>query len=162
MVPDAQSGMESGISALLAAQAGHTYIYNAVGAMEPGVLAISYEKMVLDNDMLGMVTRVLGGIEVSDETLATEVIDDVVNTKSGNFLMSKHTKTHFRSHFYPKALNHELWEKWSKDGSLSARQVARARAKAILEEHQPEPLDPDLEKRVREVVTEIEKRDLKD
>jgi len=161
IVPDAQSGIESATTALLAAMAGHTYIYNAAGALEPGVLVISYEKMVLDNDTLGMVARVLGGIEISEDTLATEVVDDVVVDKGGNFLMSEHTRTHFRSHFYPGTLNRELWEKWSKDGSLSARQVARERAKKILAEHQPEPWDADVEARVRAVVTEIEQRTLK-
>ncbi|MFX0199287.1 MAG: trimethylamine methyltransferase family protein, partial [Candidatus Hodarchaeota archaeon] len=162
IVPDAQSGIESGITVLLAALAGHTYIYNATGATEPGVLAISYEKIVIDNDMLGLVTRVMGGIEVSDETLATDVIDEVVNEKGGNFLLSEHTRKHFRSHYYPEIFNRELWERWTKGGSLSVRQVARARAKKILEEHQPEPLDSDVEKRVREVITQIEKRELKD
>lgn len=162
IVPDAQSGIESGITVLLAALAGHTYIYNATGATEPGVLAISYEKIVIDNDMLGLVTRVMGGIEVSDETLATVVIDEVINEKGGNFLLSEHTRKHFRSHYYPEIFNRELWERWLKAGSLSVRQVARTRVKKILEEHQPEPLDSDVEKRVREVITQIEKRELKD
>lgn len=155
-VPDAQSGIESGITLLMAALAGHTFIYDATGAIEPAVLAMSYEKVIIDHDMVGLVTRVLEGIEVSDETLATDVIDDVVHQKGGNFLFSEHTRAHSQSHFYPTIFNRELWEKWAKAGAQSVRQVARNRAQKILAEHQPEPLDTDVEKQVQDVISEIE------
>jgi len=161
MVPDGQSGIEGGITLLLAALAGHTFIYNAVGALEPAVLAISYEKALIDHDTLGMATRILGGMEISDKTLATDVIDEVVTKRDGNFLFAEHTREHFRSHFYPEIFNRELWEGWKKNGSRSVRQVARERVKQIIKDYEPQPLEKDIEKDVKEIIQAIEKRDMK-
>ncbi len=161
VIPDAQSGIESALSLFSAALAGHTFIYNVIGAIEPAVPAVSYEKAMIDHDCLGLVKKLMGGIEISDATMATDVIDDVVTSKGGNFLYSEHTRTHFKSHYYPSVFNRELWEGWRRKGSMSVRKVARERIKQLLNEYSPEPLDQDIEKEIQDIVKFIEKRDMK-
>ena len=124
-------------------------------------MAISYEKAMMDHEILGMAARVLGGMKITDKTLATDVIDEVVTKRGGNFLFAEHTREHFRSHYYPEIFNRELWEGWKKNGSRSARQVARERVSQILKEYEPQPLDKDVEKDVKEIIHSIEKRDMK-
>ena len=159
IIPDYQAGVETGIGILMAAMAGHNFILNSVGALEPGVLAVGYEKVVTDHDTLGMVARILDNFEVTDETLAVEEINKI--GPMGNFLFSKHTREHFLKELYqPDVFNRDLREGWVKKGSKSVRQVARERAKQILNEHEPAPLDKDIEKDVLEIIRDIERREL--
>ncbi len=79
-----------------------------------------------------------------------------------NYLYSKHTSAYFRTeHFFPPILNREMFENWKKAGARSLRKVARERAKQILAEHEPEPLDPEIENAVQEIVQDIEQREMK-
>ena len=165
VIPDIQAGYESAMGALMCALAGINFVFNASGGVEPGVLAISYEKQVTDNDMLGMVTRILEGITIDDDTLAVDEIHEIAPLAwrgESNYLYSKHTSAYFRTeHFFPPILSREMFENWKKAGGRSLRKVARERAKQILAEHEPEPLDSDIEKAVQEIVRDIEQRELK-
>jgi trimethylamine--corrinoid protein Co-methyltransferase len=68
-----QAAYESAMSSLLVAMSGANYIHDIAGLMETD-LTVSYQKLVVDNEILGMCQRVLRGIEVNDETLATDLM----------------------------------------------------------------------------------------
>jgi trimethylamine--corrinoid protein Co-methyltransferase len=158
-VPDAQAGYESMMTLMPQALAGMNYIVGG-GGLEPGVLSISYEKYVLDNDMIGMVKRIIEGINITDETLAVDVIDKV--GPGGHFLSQKHTKKWIRKeHYFPSVFDRRKYEDWVRDGAKDARMLARDRAKRILEEHQPNPLDKNVEKEFLHILREIERREMK-
>ena len=158
-IPDAQAGYESMMTLMAVAMAGANYI-SASGGVEPAVLAISYEKYVLDNDMIGMVKRLMEGVTVTDETMAVEVIDEVGPGK--HFLAHRHTRKWIRrEHYFPTVFDRRKYEDWMKDGAKTAREAARERAKRILREHEPEPMDKDLEKELLEIIREIEMREKK-
>jgi len=159
---DAQAGFESGITLLMAALGGANLIMNASGgAMEPGIGAMSYEKAVIDNDIAGIVSRILEGITVSDDTLATEVIRSV--GPEGHFLGQEHTRRLFgKEHFIPKISDRATSESWVKAGAKDIRQVARERAKQILKEHHPQPLDKTVREELLKIVKDVERRELKD
>ena len=144
---DAQAGLETTMNMLMAGLAGINFIYDACGSLE-GSITTSYEKLVIDNEIAGMVTRVLDGIEVNDETLAVGEICRVGH--SANFLGSTFTAKHFRKeHFIPTLLDRRSMEAWLKAGSKDIVETANERARKILNEHEPVPMDKD-------VVTEIE------
>jgi trimethylamine--corrinoid protein Co-methyltransferase len=120
-------------------------------------LSISYEKILTDHEFLGMVERLATGIELSDETLAIDVIDEV--GIGGHFLAQKHTrKYHRREHFIPKFFDTQSYDSWVKAGSKDIREKAKGEVKKILCEHQPPILDKDLEKRLEMYVREVERR----
>jgi len=151
---------EAGVTLLMAALGGINFILNAAGAMEPGVMALSYAKMVIDNDLIGMVTRILEGIEVTDETLAVDVIGKV--GPGGYFLTQKHTREFFRKEFYFPALSDRTsYESWMKRGGKELGQVALERARQLLKEHQPQPLEKEVRLELRRMVKKIERRELK-
>ena len=77
-VPDAQAGYEKGISVAMAALAGCNNVSESAGMMA-SLMGVSFESMVIDNDMLGTVMRVVRGIEVNEETLSYQAIEDTVN-----------------------------------------------------------------------------------
>ena len=75
-IPDAQAGYEKGVTTALAAHAGCNRVCEAAG-MLGSLMGCAFEKLVIDNDMLGMVLRTVRGIEVTDETLSLDAIKEV-------------------------------------------------------------------------------------
>ena len=156
-IPDIQAGFEKAMTLMMAALAGINFIYNAAGSLE-STLTASYEQTVIDNEICGMVSRVLRGIEINDETLAIDVIEDV--GPGGQYLDQRHTLEYLmKEHYLPTIVNREKRERWERAGSKDLREVAREEAKRILKEHQPEPLDRDVEEDLKKIVKEVEKRE---
>ncbi len=100
---NAQAAFESAMSSLLVAMSGANYIHDAAGLMESD-LTISYEKLVVDNEILGMCQRVLRGIEVNDETLALELL--LSKGPGQDYLVEEHTLKHMREEFFVPTLAH--------------------------------------------------------
>ncbi len=123
---DTQAAYESALSNVLVAMSGANYIHDALGLMEAD-LTVSYEKLVMDDEILGMCDRVLEGIEVSDETLALELI--LGKGPGQDFLAEPHTVEHMRREFFvPRLANRRKRAAWTPDDS------ALARAKAFVAE----------------------------
>ena len=146
-VVDCQAGYESGMMNLLVAMSGANYIHDAAGLMEFD-LTVSYEKLVIDDDIIGMCLRVLRGIEVNDETLGLDLIEEI--GPGADFLAQEHTVAHMRSEFFePKITDREHREKWTEEGSQDSWQRAHKRVAEILAEHQPQGLSPEIDKKIR-------------
>jgi trimethylamine--corrinoid protein Co-methyltransferase len=121
---DVQAAYESAVSSLLVAMSGANYIHDIAGLMESD-LTVSYEKLVIDNEILGMAQRVLRGIEVDDESLGTELM--IAKGPGSDYLTEEHTVRHMRSEFFvPRLANRE------KRGSMSPDGDALSRAKAFV------------------------------
>ena len=136
---DAQAGLETATNMLMAGLAGMNFIYDACGSLE-GSITISYEKLVIDNEIAGMVSRILGGIEVTEETLAVDEICKV--GPNASYLGTPFTAKNFRKeHFITTLLDRRSLDTWLKTGSKDITAVAREKAKKILKEHEPVPMD---------------------
>ena len=156
-LPDAQAGYETAVALLVSVMAGINY-NTSVGVIGPGEIGINLEKIVLDNDLIGYIKRVMEGINVSDETLAVDVIEEV--GPGGTFLGHPHTRKWFKKEMtFPKVFERASLSEWQRAGSKDARQRANERAREILKHHWPEPLDPDIKKRLIEYVKKIEKEE---
>ena len=153
---DIQAGYESAFNLILATCAGFNFITYALGALDFS-LSVCYEKILTDHELLGMIERLVRGVEVSDETLAIDVIDAV--GPGEHFLAQKHTREHhMKEHFIPKLFDTQPYDYWLKTGSNNIRERAREEVKRILREHQPPPLDKDLEKKLEAYVKEVARR----
>ena len=156
---DAQAGHESALNGLLASLAGINVIVDALGGMGPGVQANSYSGIVFHNENLKAIARILKGIEISDETLALNVINEI--GPGGNYLGHSHTLKHFRSEFYfPKLFDRRDFEIFEKTEKLDTEKRAYKEAKEILEKHNPEPLDSDISKQLDIILKAIQKRNV--
>jgi trimethylamine--corrinoid protein Co-methyltransferase len=136
---DVQAAYESAMSGLLVAMSGANYIHDIAGLMEAD-LTVSYEKLVIDNEILGMCQRVLRGIEVIDETLAKELI--IEKGPGQDFFTEEHTIRHMRDEFFmPKLANRDKrQEQQPASDALSrartfVREVRAARHVGCLEPH---------------------------
>jgi len=144
---DVQTGYESAMTTLLVSLSGANYIHDAAGLMEFAMVA-SYEKYVIDNEIIGMALRALRGVEVTPETIGADLIKSV--GPGGYFLRQPHTVKHMRSEFFfPKLSDRELREDWETQGALDARQRANTIAREILDGHQPEPIPAEIDAEIR-------------
>jgi len=120
----------------------------------------SIEMAVICNEIIGMVSRIVKGIEVNDETLAVDVIRAV--GPEGHFMSQKHTLKHLETElFFPKLFDRTSEVTWAKAGKKDLRDVAKEKAKKILKEHFPEPLPKDVERQLAQIVKDAEKELLK-
>jgi len=116
----------------------------------------SMEMAVICDDILGNILRIVRGVEVSDETLAVDVIKEV--GPEGNFLGHKHTLRHIRDELHiPSIFDRNPEAAWAKAGSKPIHQVAKEKAQKILKEHHAQPLPRDVQARVSEIVRQAEK-----
>jgi trimethylamine--corrinoid protein Co-methyltransferase len=123
-IVDIQAAYESAMSSLLVAMSGANYIHDIAGLMEED-LTVSYEKLVMDNEILGMCQRVLRGIEVNRETLAVDLMIDKGPGK--DYLAEEHTVQLMRDEFFqPRLANRDKRE------GIHAESDALARAKAFV------------------------------
>ncbi len=141
-----QAAYESAMSSLLVAMSGANYIHDIAGLMEAD-LTVAYDKLVVDNEILGMCQRVLRGIEVSDETLATDLM--IEKGPATDYIAEEHTVQHMRSEFFvPKLANRE------KRDSMMEGTDALSRAKAFVDRIRKQPQESRLPADVRKAVLE--------
>jgi len=144
---DMQAGIESAMSNLLVGMSGANYIHDAAGLFD-GDLSISYEKLVMDNEILGMCERVLQGIEVTDETLAVNLIEKV--GPGGNFLAEAHTVMNMMDEFYhPSLADRTLYDEWVSSGRHTIKDRARQKLEELMATHNPCYITDAQEKTIR-------------
>jgi len=118
--PDIQAGIEEGFSNLTVAMAGADCIHLAAGILDSGN-SISYEQLVIDNEIIGIIHRMLAGIKVNEETLGFDVIKKV--GPGGNYVTEDHTVEHMMDEFFYPDLsvrcNFDIWEERERPDMLS-------------------------------------------
>ncbi len=148
---DIQAAYESAMSSLLVAMSGANYIHDIAGLMETD-LTVAYEKLVMDNEILGMTQRVLRGIEVNDDTLATQLIIDKGPAK--DYLVEEHTIKYMRGEFYdPTISNRKQRENCTGDDSAEA--LAKAKVREFLSTAPESKLDAGMRAKILEKYPEI-------
>ena len=153
-VPDVQSGYEKALSSLAVALSGGNYIHDAVGLLGFGT-TVSYEQYVIDDEINGMILRIVKGIEVNEDTMALDLIKSV--GPGGVFCSQKHTVNHLRSELFFSKVSDRLptRDEWLSKGGKDTRERARDIAKEILRKHQPVPIPADVDKQIRESLPNV-------
>lgn len=119
---------------------------------------LAFEEILIDAEIVRIVFRIAQGIDVSDETLALNVIRKV--GPGGNFLAEMHTLEHIRKeHFIPELTDRRSFETWLRDSAKDIVKMAREKVKTILQKHQVQPLEKEIQKKIKNVI-EIAKKDL--
>ena len=148
-LPDNQAGHEKGLTVSLAAHAGANVIYEAAG-MLASIMAASHEALVIDNDMLGAINRTVRGIEITSETLSTDVIQAVVRGE-GHFLGHPQTLSMMQTEYaYPLVGDRLSPDDWKDAGATAAHDRAHAWVSETLASHVPTHLAPDTDQQIRD------------
>lgn len=139
-VPDGQAVWESAFSLWACASAKANVVYHAAGWLEGGLTA-SYEKFVMDCEMLQQVMHYMKPVPVSEDDIAIEAIREV--GPRGHFFGASHTQARYETAFYgPFLSDWRNYERWSLDGAVQTPERANRIWKQILAEFEPPPLDP--------------------
>jgi len=146
---DEQAGFEKSMCGLLPAMAG-SEIISAAGAMDSLIVASTIQ-LVIDDEFLGMMFRVLRGIRVDDEALAAELVSKVGHEAA--YLKNPHTlKNYEKEHRLARLFDKRFRGPWETAGSESIEKVAGKKVLAILSNHETCPLDPGIRKELGDVV----------
>jgi len=116
----------------------------------------SHEQLVIDNDIVTMVKRVIQGIDVTDDTMAVDIVKQAHKIK--DFLHQRHTIQFMRRQSRPKLIDRTTRGTWEAKGGKDLTQRAREEARRIIKTHQPEPLSDDVKKTLREIVDSARKK----
>jgi len=138
-IVDAQTGLETASGAILGALAGVNMMSG------PGMMdfesCFSLEKLVVDAEIVGMVKRLVAGVDDSEDPLALTVMREVGH--AGNFLKSKHTRRSFRKEDYipTEVIDRDFRQNWFDKGALDVSARAHRRVQDLIAGWEPLPLD---------------------
>ena len=143
LIMDEQSITERVFNAIIPALCGANIISGA-GMLEH-CYTVDPVQLVIDDDIYGMLFRVINGVLVNEETIG---LDAIIRTKpGGNFLMDEHTLKYFKSeYFQPKTFYRKARAIWNSEGKKTAGRTAKERLKSILKDHWPSPIDSNIKK----------------
>lgn len=145
---DEQAAMEHAFCTLLSTLDGANLIHD-IGYLGQGLLS-SPAAIVMSDEIISYVRRIVRGFTINREKLALDVIGQV--GPGGNYLAEMHTARNFREEFWrPKQLNRENPDGWRAQGATRYGERVSARARAILARHRPEPLALEIVARLDEI-----------
>ncbi len=137
---DAQAAYESVFSLWGAIMGGVNLLMHGAGWMEGGLHA-SYEKMILDAELLGMVEAFLDPVVVDQDTLGFDAIEGV--GPGGHFFGAEHTQSRYKTAFHkPMLSDWRNYETWEEAGSPELPSKANRLWKELLASYEPPPMDP--------------------
>ncbi len=148
---DAQAGLETSMGATLAALAG----INSVSG--PGMLdferCISMEKLVVDNEICGLVQRMIRGIEPKEDFPARPLFEEMLREE--HLLIADHTRKHLRSehHFPGPVIERANLPRWQEEGSTTLGERAHSEVQRHLDEYEPSRLPDDVKKELVELMS---------
>lgn len=135
---DAQAGYESTMALWGAISGGTNFLMHGAGWMEGG-LSASFEKMIVDADLLQMMSIYLNGIEITDDALGLNAIEEV--GPGGHFFGTPHTMSRYKNAFYaPMVSDWRNYESWAEGGSPMAVDHAHRLYKQLIRQYETPPL----------------------
>ncbi len=150
-IVDAQSGLESSGGAMLAALAGVNMISGA--GMMDFESCQSYEKLVIDAEIIGMAKRLVGGVEKRDDPIALTLMRKMGHR--ADYLADPHTLRWFKEEFYiPSAvIDRGSYDAWKEAGAKTTFERASMRVEELLASYQPSSISKELRSELRGITT---------
>jgi len=140
---DAQSAYESEMSVWSSMLAHANLLNHAAGWLEGGLTA-SFEKLIVDAEMLQMMTETLKPIVLNEDEFALDAIAEV--PPGGHHFGTSHTLARYETAFYrPLLSDRQNFERWQEGGSKDAAVRANAIWKQLLKDYEKPPIDPGVE-----------------
>ena len=148
---DLQAVYESDMSIHACIQAHVNNVMHAGGWLEGG-LTCSFEKLILDAELLQMQSAFLEPVIVNEDSLGLEAIEEV--GAGGHYFGAAHTLERYQNAFYEPILSDwRNFESWRDDGSRTALQRANSIWKMLLREYEKPPIDPAVEEELQAYIT---------
>jgi len=145
-VNDAQSGFETGMSAVAGILAGIDMLN--MGGLLDALKAFDFAKLAIDDEIALMLKRIQRGLEFSEENLSLDVIAEI--GPGGTFMTHKQTRKLMKTvGLLPKIADRDPREVWVKKGRPDSHAHAMQRVREILTRDNPAVFSPDVDARIR-------------
>ena len=145
---DQQAAAEAAVTILMSALSGANLIHD-VGYLGQGLIG-NPAAIVMCDELIGYVRRMLRGFDISEETIPLDLIQRV--GPGGNYLAEDHTLRHHRQEFWlPKFFNRDVPDTWIQKGGRTYGEVITEKTKQILATHQSEPLSEGLSREIHRI-----------
>jgi len=151
---DEQAVNEAGTYIMMAGWMGNNLVHD-VGYLEFG-LTYSFDLLVICDEIIGQVRRMMEGIRVDREYLAVEAVKRV--GPGGHFLEDAHTMEHFRENWQPGITDRRTYDAWKAKGAITMGRRAKEKVQHILQQHKPQPLPVAVDAKVEEILTAVKSR----
>ena len=148
---DEQAVNEAATYILMAGLAGTNIIHDC-GYLEFG-LTFSYDMLVMCNEVIGQVRRMMEGINTSPEYLAVDSIKRV--NAGGHYLMDNHTLDHYKENWEPGITDRNTHSNWKMLHGNTMKDRAKLKVKDIIKNHKPEPISEDSDKKINEILNSL-------
>ncbi len=128
----------------------------------PGMMdfesCLSYEKLVIDAEIVGMAKRLIAGIDGRQTPIALDVVRELGH--KADYLGHPHTKRWFREEIYfpSEVIDRDTLEAWEKKGAKSTWERAQDRVDALLGQYRLPPLSDEIKKELRQITTTAAKK----
>ena len=139
--PDAQAGYETMQNLIMGMLAGSSLLNEAAGVLD-SILTVSYEKTIIDAELVERVRRMMQGIEGADRRIDLTTIREVGH--GGNFLLHDSTLERCRERWRAPLSFSDTFQQWQAEGGIDIARRANRRCRAILAEAPPTLADPAL------------------
>lgn len=155
---DEQTAWEKSISLFTAIGAEADLIVNA-GILSTG-LTVSFEQLVIDSEIWGILLHIIQGVKVSHENVAIEIIKKVKERGRKNFLTEEHTLRRLRtSEFWKPLISVRCsYEEWKKKGGLDVVKSAKEKVREVLQMYTSTHLEPKIQEELSLIIEDFEER----
>ncbi|WP_028309274.1 trimethylamine--corrinoid methyltransferase [Desulfitibacter alkalitolerans] len=153
-VVDCQAGYETMQNLMLGVLGGGHIVVQCMGVLD-AIMTTSYEKFIIDEELIKRMIRIKQGVEVSEEELAIAAIQELGH--KGSYLTHESTFEKFRSRWMPTISTCESYMDWEAAGSKDVVVRANRKYKKILGEAPATLLEKDLEKSLKEYMNIVKK-----
>ena len=152
---DAQAAYESEMS-LWGSVMGHTNLVNHAAGWLEGGLTASFEKLILDAEMLQMMAQTLEPLAVNEDELALQTIAEV--PPGGHHFATEHTLARYENAFYPSMLSsRQNFESWQELGAQDTATRANRIWKTLLDEYQQPEMEASTQAALNDYVSQRKK-----
>jgi len=152
--PDAQAGIESGITLSLGIASGaDIFGHMGICGMDQGT---SLDMLIMQSEIISYLESTNRLINFDDDIFATDLINEV--GPKGSFLNKRHTAKNIRKElWFPTLLDRENYDNWLKTGSTDMEERCRNRKEELLANHEPTPLDDDVKNDLEKIIEDAKR-----
>ncbi len=148
---DTQAAIEATFNIATQSLVGANLIHD-VGYLASGLL-YSYDQLVMSDEIIGMVKRIMDGIDTSGDNIPLDLIDEV--GPKGNFLNTSHTMDNFKEeHWQPSLMDRKNFDSWEADGSKTMGDRISEKRNEILENYEAPVLEEDKLEKIEAIIDE--------
>jgi trimethylamine--corrinoid protein Co-methyltransferase len=149
---DCQAGYETMQNLMMGALGGAHLVFECLGVLD-AIMTTSYEKLMIDLEIVSRVMRLRQGIDTTDKEQAVKVIQEIGH--QGAYIAHANTLTHFHERWMPGLSEWESYAGWQEKGSEDVAIKANRNFKEILARAPQALIDPEVDRALKDYIQRV-------